>query len=211
MVWASILSAQDSNGILRFNGVGGIDVKKSQAEREKNCKASIENQVNLNFNTTYKVMGKINSLRLSSLPANKGNAKISTIGDISYDETAEMCTAKLELDIPEQPIYTRKVAAGKPGFVDADTYILQYSMKLDKNSGTYYLSYLSCLHPKQLFKKLIQSVSSEEIKEDKNISLTFAPGSIFSRCDLAKKEDKYSCDCLVIFHKKDLKQEITKQ
>ena len=95
MVWASILSAQDSNGILRFNGVGGFDVNKSQAEREKNCKASIENQVNLNFNTTYKVMGKINSLRLSSLPANKGNAKISTIGEISYDETAEILASHL--------------------------------------------------------------------------------------------------------------------
>jgi hypothetical protein len=60
-------------------------------------------------------MGKINSLRLSSLPANKGNAKISTIGEI----VASVSEAKEEVE-EVKPIDMSAIEVEKKGKVEVE-------------------------------------------------------------------------------------------
>lgn len=164
----------------------------------------------LNFNTDYRLIGKLSSFRISSLPSKSPHSKIRGMNEIYYNYKDTLCTSVLKLTVPSLPVYSAKAKESKSGFIDSDMAVVQYSQNLNSMTPAY-LGYLSCFQSRQAFIELIKISTDENPDENRSISLNFPAGSVFTKCDLKINRTQNSCSCLSVFHKKGLKKEIQDQ
>lgn len=210
IIMLTIFSISVLSEELQYKAFGTYDAKKSKAEREKNCRQGFQNLTDLNFNTDYRLIGKLSSFRISSLPSKSPQSKISGMSEISYNDKDALCTSELKLTVPSLPVYSAKAKESKSAFIDSDMAVVQYSQNLNSMTPAY-LGYLSCFQSRQAFTELIKISVEENPDENKSISLNFPAGSVFTNCGLKINKTQKSCSCLSVFHKKGLKKEIQEQ
>ncbi|HRG75980.1 MAG TPA: hypothetical protein PLX69_15580 [Leptospiraceae bacterium] len=198
--------SQEQKEVLDLTVYGTFNPKDTLFNNEKNCKGGFNNHIDLLFNRVHKVIGTFPNLRITTVPKNS-NLKIINLGEIKYDNKSNLCSAKLKLEINRSNTYTGLDIKKEEGFISNDSAVFYYSQKLENDS--IYLSYLSCINPKDSFFKLIKS-AIEQADEEKTarISLTYPPESIYSNCEIVKNS---ICNCTIFFNKKNLKSEIVNQ
>lgn len=195
-----IASAEDGKMIIPFTAYGTFQNKETETQKKDKCLAGFKNHIDLAFHSNYRLIGKKQNLKISRSAASQ-SVKILESGEIQYEKKSGICSSVLQMEVPKSDLYSLSGPRKKEGFHNDDTFIYHYNMNIDQENA--YLSFLSCIMPKEVFSSLLDAASPENA-DSPFLSLSYPAGTAFSLCEWKKKE----CRCTAAFHKKGLKKEI---